>query len=108
MTKNQYSALPETPTPQVLRLLLEEVVLRLHRVGLVHTHSQVVAFLRDLPEAPPSAAVDAALNKLQLMGATHEGRLTLLGQCVSQLSFSPSIALNVGIRQPECNSPGNN
>eukprot|EP00658_Telonema_sp_P-2_P084963 TRINITY_DN9571_c0_g1_i1.p1 TRINITY_DN9571_c0_g1~~TRINITY_DN9571_c0_g1_i1.p1 ORF type:complete len:845 (-),score=243.98 TRINITY_DN9571_c0_g1_i1:214-2748(-) len=76
----------EFVTPEIMRVSLENVVLRLLGMGF----SNAPQLLREFIEPPPESHVEAAMNDLMELGAVdREGQLTLLGYHLAKIPTDP-------------------
>ena len=84
-TDKQHRLLPDADPPEVARLDLSGAALELLLWG---------ADPRTFPwfEAPPSAALDAAMELLSRLGATDQGALTPIGREMAALPVHPRLA----------------
>ncbi len=82
-TQHDFSTRPAYEQPELLRMDLAEATLLLHAFGLSFSASF------ELFEAPSTAAVEAARQLLERLGALSGGRLTPLGTRMARMSAHP-------------------
>lgn len=85
-TEREQNNLRDFERPEIERVDLSEALLQLLAWG--------EADVRAFPwyEPPPSAAVDQALALLDALDATHEGKVTELGQTLARMPLQPRLA----------------
>ena len=85
-TEREQHSLRDFERPEIERVDLSEALLQLLAWG--------EADVRAFPwyESPPSAAVEQALALLDAIDATHEGKVTELGQAIAKLPLQPRLA----------------
>ncbi|ODQ53734.1 P-loop containing nucleoside triphosphate hydrolase protein [Saitoella complicata NRRL Y-17804] len=88
MSSGRYENMPTHPTPELLRVDLQELALDIKSLGL----GDVKSVLDECIESPPSYAVKAALERLTFLQALDEDEnMTPLGVMLSKLPVTPQI-----------------
>ena len=86
-TTDEYvSNMPERTKPEILRIQLSQVVLKLLEFGVPN----VLKF--DFVEHPDSAALEAAVETLKFVGAIENGALSDTGKKMAALPLNPQLA----------------
>jgi len=88
-TKHDHAARPAFDTPEVRRLDLAETVLELHMTGGSNGEADVARF--EWFEAPDPAAIRAADDLLERLGAVKDGAVTDVGRRMLHFPVHPRI-----------------
>ena len=80
------SKMPDRAKPEILRIQLSQVVLKMLEFGV----SNVLTF--DFVEHPDRIALEAAVETLKFVGAIHENSLTETGKKMAALPLKPQLS----------------
>ena len=80
-SEEEYAAMKDRSTPEILRVHLGQAMLKLMELGI----ENVTEF--EFVESPSLESLKLALEDLELLGATANGQLTELGHKIARGSF---------------------
>ena len=85
-TSEDYSSMPNRAKPEILRIQLSQVVLKIMEFGVPN----VLTF--DFVEHPDYVALETAVKTLEFVGAIHENMLTGTGGKMAALPLKPQLS----------------
>ena len=85
-TSEDYSSMPNRAKPEILRIQLSQVVLKIMEFGVPN----VLTF--DFVEHPDYVALETAVKTLEFVGAIHENMLTGTGKKMAALPLKPQLS----------------
>jgi ATP-dependent helicase HrpA len=97
-TKKQFEEFPEFDIPEIKKINMAEIFLKITNMPLIKTYKKAMVFLDNLIEPPTREALLSGANQLKELGAFTKsdpkdmGELSIIGKAMSELGTDPGVA----------------